>query len=111
MYVRTAYEQVARELKDPKDKGKLMRLHKSVAVLLMGGIALRIGVRLASKIPAALPGPAIQQLAGTASHTAFYGLMLFMPISGITMVRRDTQRHAACIHHGTQCTRRVVSRG
>lgn len=59
---------VARELKDPKEKGKLMRLHKSVAVLLMGGIAVRVGARLFSTIPKALPGPAVQKLAGTLSH-------------------------------------------
>jgi cytochrome b561 len=59
----------------PEMKGKLMQLHKSIALLLMGGITLRIGARLTSKTPPPLPGNKLEHFAGAASHNAFYGFL------------------------------------
>lgn len=63
-----------------------MRIHKSIGLLLMGGVIARLGVRLATKaIPPSPPGPWIQHMAGHASHLGFYAITIFMPVSGITM--------------------------
>ncbi len=66
-------------------KAKLMNMHKSVAVLLAGAVVPRIGLRLLSKTPKPLPGSFAEHAVANASHTAFYGFMLFMPASGIAM--------------------------
>jgi len=43
----------------------------------------RISLRLQSAIPPRFPGPAGLKLMETASHRAFYALMLILPISGL----------------------------
>jgi len=67
-------------------KGKLMNVHKSFGVLMAGLAVPRIALRLTTKIPAHLPGShAIENLAGNAVHLGMYGVMIFLPLSGITM--------------------------
>ena len=66
-------------------KGALMLVHKSTAVLLSAALVPRILLRLTSKVPAALPGHFLEQTAASLSHTALYGLMFFMPATGIAM--------------------------
>eukprot|EP01129_Flabellula_baltica_P003627 TRINITY_DN13380_c0_g1_i1.p1 TRINITY_DN13380_c0_g1~~TRINITY_DN13380_c0_g1_i1.p1 ORF type:complete len:232 (-),score=46.45 TRINITY_DN13380_c0_g1_i1:33-647(-) len=70
---------------DMETKIKYMKLHKSFGLAMLGAVVPRLAIALFAKKPAALPGPALEQLAGKLSHVAFYGLMLFMPISGVVM--------------------------
>ena len=79
------FVQLAQRTKDKKQKGKYMRLHKSSGLLVAACVTPRVAVRLASKIPAQLPGAAWEHFAASASHTALYGMRLFMPASGIAM--------------------------
>jgi superoxide oxidase len=73
--------------KTPKDllefRGKLMHLHESVGLLMLACMFPRVAVRLASRIPPKLPGPAWEQFAGKASHMLLYFSLIFMPISGL----------------------------
>lgn len=62
-----------------------MMIHKSTALLVVAMLIPRVGVRLMSKMPLPVPGNKLEVLAGQASHLAFYGLMTFLPISGIVM--------------------------
>jgi cytochrome b561 len=66
-----------------KRRGQLMVLHESVGLLLLGAFLPRVVSRLASRIPSALPVPGWQRAASTATHTALYGALAFMPISGL----------------------------
>eukprot|EP01091_Cochliopodium_minus_P013191 TRINITY_DN4188_c0_g1_i3.p1 TRINITY_DN4188_c0_g1~~TRINITY_DN4188_c0_g1_i3.p1 ORF type:complete len:146 (+),score=40.63 TRINITY_DN4188_c0_g1_i3:567-1004(+) len=66
-------------------KGKLMNLHKSFGLLMFGLIVPRVAARLTTKIPAHLPGPGWEILAGKLSHYALYGGLIFMPTSGVLM--------------------------
>ena len=45
----------------------------------------RIAIRLTSKIPKLPEGSGIEHALATVSHWSLYGLMLFMPVSGIAM--------------------------
>lgn len=72
--------------KDDKErKGRLMHLHKSLALVVAALVPVRIGVRLASRMPAHLPGTRVEQLGGSLSHLALYGLTIGLPASGIAM--------------------------
>jgi len=51
-------------------KGRLMHLHKSAALITAGAMVLRVGVRLATRMPPPVPGPKIEQFLGAAGHTA-----------------------------------------
>mmetsp|Transcript_6218 Transcript_6218/g.9004 ORF Transcript_6218/g.9004 Transcript_6218/m.9004 type:complete len:217 (+) Transcript_6218:63-713(+) len=77
--------QATQQTEDKELKGKLMRVHKSFGVLMAGLAVPRIALRLTTKIPAALPGPAWEHFASKASHVLMYGVLIFMPLSGITM--------------------------
>lgn len=67
-------------------KGRLMHVHKSLALVVAALVPVRIGIRLASRIPKHLPGlKPIEEKAGNASHLALYGFMVGMPASGIAM--------------------------
>ena len=60
-------------------------LQTGFGLLTAGALVPRVAVRLLSKSPAVPPGHAIEQLAGRISHAALYGLLFFLPASGITM--------------------------
>eukprot|EP00039_Didymoeca_costata_P019222 m.336695 g.336695 ORF g.336695 m.336695 type:complete len:218 (+) comp17933_c0_seq1:55-708(+) len=80
---------VAQEKKG-KEKAPYMKLHKSIGLLMLGGIALRIGVRVASRIPLPIAGnSALENKAGEAAHYALYGLMIFLPVSGVVKGLND----------------------
>lgn len=68
-----------------KEKGMYMMYHKSFALLVAAALPVRLGLRLASKMPKAVPGNTLEVMAGKASHAAMYGFMVFMPVSGIAM--------------------------
>ena len=77
--------QAAQYTDDKEKKGTFMRIHKSFGTLMVALVVPRIALRLATKIPKPLPGPAWQHLAAQAGHVGLYGVMVFMPVSGIAM--------------------------
>eukprot|EP00041_Stephanoeca_diplocostata_P009792 m.152929 g.152929 ORF g.152929 m.152929 type:complete len:283 (-) comp17900_c0_seq1:403-1251(-) len=69
-----------------KEKGRIMRIHKSIGVLLLGGIVGRVIAKVASKSPPMLAGNSkIEDLGGKVAHWILYGFMIFMPVSGVAM--------------------------
>lgn len=76
---------VAQNTKDKELKGKMMNIHKSLALIVLGLVPFRLGARYFSHIPKVLPGHWVEQLAGKASHAALYGFIVGMPVSGIIM--------------------------
>jgi len=57
--------------------------HKSVGMLILALVVLRLLNRLATRAPALPPGmPAWERAAAHASHALLYGLMLALPLSG-----------------------------
>jgi cytochrome b561 len=66
-------------------KGQLMMVHKSTALIVLGLLVPRLALRLATKIPQAVPGPAWEHLLANLNHAALYVLMIFMPVSGVVM--------------------------
>uniref|UniRef100_A0A7S2TWJ3 Cytochrome b561 bacterial/Ni-hydrogenase domain-containing protein n=2 Tax=Lotharella oceanica TaxID=641309 RepID=A0A7S2TWJ3_9EUKA len=77
--------QMAMNTKDKKQKGKLMKLHKSMGLVVAGLVVPRVGMRLTSALPGHLPGSSFEQMAATASHGLFYVFMITMPATGIAM--------------------------
>lgn len=77
--------QVQMNSKDKKLKGQMMWIHKSLGTTLAVLVPTRVGIRLASKIPAALPGSAFEHMAANASHIALYGMLIAMPTTGVAM--------------------------
>lgn len=58
-------------------------LHKSTGLTVLGLTLLRLGWRLLSPAPSAVAGtPRWQDGMAKATHAAFYGLLLAMPLSG-----------------------------
>jgi len=76
---------LAQNTKDKEWKGRLMNTHKSLALIVLGLVPLRMGARLVSHIPKMLPGSLVEQKVAKASHVALYGFMLAMPVSGVAM--------------------------
>jgi len=64
-------------------RNEIMDLHESIGVLLLGIMVPRVIVRLVSKKPAKLPGPTIEKIAGSISHLLLYGMLIFLPVSGL----------------------------
>merc|ERR1712076_271503 len=62
-----------------KAKGNLMFYHKSAGLLTAALVVPRIGLRLMSKLPAPLPGSAIERYLGDAAHYLMYAFMIVMP--------------------------------
>eukprot|EP01025_Chloroclados_australasicus_P033663 TRINITY_DN3439_c1_g1_i1.p1 TRINITY_DN3439_c1_g1~~TRINITY_DN3439_c1_g1_i1.p1 ORF type:complete len:295 (-),score=31.16 TRINITY_DN3439_c1_g1_i1:274-1158(-) len=77
--------QLARNTEDKAAKGYYMMLHKSIGFTLGFFAAARIFYRLSTPIPKMLEGPVWEQYAAAAVHYGFYGLMVYMPFSGILM--------------------------
>ena len=67
-------------------KFQLYQLHKSLGVTIIVATVLRLGWRLMNPPPPALPGPRWEKAAAAATHWAFYGLMIALPVSGWLMV-------------------------
>jgi cytochrome b561 len=64
-----------------------MMLHKSLGVTVLALTAPRLLLRMITKIPAAVPGSKLEQIAAAAGHAGLYGFMIFMPVSGTIMGR------------------------
>ena len=84
--------QIRRQLVDKDDKemhGLLMTVHKTCGLLTFLAMGPRIAIRLqaylAKKIPAPLPGSAVERLGADLSHKALYVLVSGMAVSGVTM--------------------------
>jgi hypothetical protein len=75
----------AQWIESKETKGTLMMVHKSTALLVLAMLGPRLLLRLTTKIPAAVPGNALEKLGANLSHLGFYGLMIFMPVSGVVM--------------------------
>ena len=72
------------------DYPALVTSHKTLGILLLLLVLLRIAVRLrngAPPLPADLPAP--MKLGAHLSHLAFYGLMIAMPLIGWAMVSAE----------------------
>jgi cytochrome b561/predicted heme/steroid binding protein len=68
---------------DDQKKQAWVTLHKQTGMLMLLAIIVRVWLRVRSAIPPRFPGPqAVMQLE-TASHRAFYALLLLMPCSGM----------------------------
>ena len=76
---------LAQNTKDKEWKARLMTTHKSLALVVLALVPLRMGARFYSHIPKMLPGSLLEQKAARASHTALYGFMLALPVSGVAM--------------------------
>ena len=64
-------------------KADLYVWHKSLGMLILALVVLRLLNRLAARAPALPPGmPAWERAAAHASHALLYGLMLALPLSG-----------------------------
>ena len=72
--------------KDEAKKARYMHIHKSLALLVIAALPIRIGLRLTTRLPGALPGAhKIELLAGKLGHYALYGTMVALPTTGVTM--------------------------
>jgi cytochrome b561 len=72
-------------LQDKEWKGRLMNIHKSMAMIVLALLPLRLGARYVSKVPAMLAGSKLEHFAARSSHAALYGFMTLMPVSGLAM--------------------------
>mmetsp|Transcript_16838 Transcript_16838/g.31903 ORF Transcript_16838/g.31903 Transcript_16838/m.31903 type:complete len:115 (+) Transcript_16838:34-378(+) len=57
--------QKAMNTKDKKEKGKFMKLHKSLGLVVAGLVVPRVGLRLTSAIPGNLPGSSLEVFRNT----------------------------------------------
>lgn len=69
-------------------KGSL-ELHKSLGLLTLGVLLIRIGWRFVNVRPAHLPGPRWQQLSAHMMHFGLYVVMLMLMISGYLISTAD----------------------
>jgi cytochrome b561 len=76
---------LAQNTKDKEWKGRLMNTHKSLALIVLALVPMRLAARLTSKIPSMLPGSVLEHKAASATHVALYGFMLAMPVTGVAM--------------------------
>ena len=94
-----------REPKGSSKIGPLMKYHKSIGLLMMGFIGIRVGLRLITRIPQQLEAPNWMKIAANISHAGLCydsyllilihytmcnhlyidGFMIFMPTTGILM--------------------------
>lgn len=68
-----------------RDAGDWMWFHKSCGLLTGMVLLPRLAMRLSTRAPAHLPGPAIVQYLGTLNHLALYGFVSSMAGTGIAM--------------------------
>ena len=64
--------------------GKAAAAHAPLALHRGQGVP-RVLLRMVTKAPTPLEGPALEHFAANVSHTALYGFMLAMPATGIAM--------------------------
>jgi cytochrome b561 len=64
-------------------RGKVMRNHESVGVLMLALLIPRVAFRLSTRVPGPIPGGnAVEHLGARLSHGFLYFALIFMPISG-----------------------------
>ena len=82
-----AFVQLAMNLpkEQAEDKGRFMMLHKSLGLTVLALSVPRLALRLTTKIPAAVPGSQIEQVAAKVGHLVMYGFMTAMPVSGFIL--------------------------
>lgn len=68
-----------------KQKGDLMFYHKSFGLLTAGILFPRLAIAIMNKRPPLPPGNAIEHALAHLSHFSLYALVIFMPVSGVTM--------------------------
>lgn len=54
----------------------VLRYHKSFGLVLLGVILCRVPLRMAAKIPAPLPGNALEHIAAKLSHVTLYAFSI-----------------------------------
>ncbi len=69
-------------------KGSL-ELHKSLGLLLLLFLIIRIGWRFSNITPAELPGPRWEQLSAQLMHLGLYAIMLMLLLSGYLISTAD----------------------
>ena len=69
-------------------KGSLA-LHKSIGLVLLLLLIIRIGWRLANQTPAELPGPHWEQRSAYLMHLSLYAIMLLLMVSGYLISTAD----------------------
>jgi cytochrome b561 len=63
--------------------GTLYELHKSIGLVVLALVVVRMAVRVARGVPPPEPGvPAWQRRAARASHYGLYGLLVLVPLAG-----------------------------
>ncbi|MEM9013674.1 MAG: cytochrome b [Pseudomonadota bacterium] len=78
---------MVRALPDGPDKFELYQLHKSFGITILLLSLLRLGWRIAHRPPALPSGMANwERIGARASHAAFYGLMIGVPLGGWALV-------------------------
>lgn len=71
---------------DKEKKAKYMHLHKSLALIVLAALPIRIGLRFTSKLPPHLPyANSFQRIASDVTHYGLYGCFTILPISGVIM--------------------------
>ena len=76
---------LAQNTKDKAWKGRLMLVHKSLALIVAGLLPARVAARYFSRTPRPLPGSRLEHWAANVSHAALYGFMGVLPLTGIVM--------------------------
>lgn len=80
-----AFVNAAQQTEDKKAKMNYMFIHKSFGTLAAALLIPRLGIRAMSSHPGHLTSVAWEKFAATASHTAMYGFLIAMPLSGVAM--------------------------
>ncbi len=79
---------------DAPNRMDLYRLHKSIGVIVLALIAVRIVIRLFSRVP---PVPtalsSLEKIAATVGHKLLYLLMILVPLSGFVMSSANPKRY------------------
>lgn len=70
----------------PASDAALATGHYWVGIGILALVALRLGIRLRSRVPAPEEGNAILAVIARATHWAFYALLVAVPVSGLLTV-------------------------
>ena len=69
----------------PEPRAFMMKWHSQIGMLVLGGVGLRVGLRLRHPVPPHLPGPMWEHIMAKAAHTAMYPMMAMIPLTGVAM--------------------------
>ena len=79
-----AYVNLAQQTKDKEKKMDYMFIHKSFGTAAAMLLVPRLAIKVLSKSPGPLADNLMKHVA-TASHTAMYGMLALMPLTGVAM--------------------------